>query len=174
MKLHLGCGNAYLDGWVNIDLDSPVADIKDDVLQLSLIPDDSCEIIYACHILEHLGRKGYMDALSLWKTKLKKGGVLRLAVPDLQKVLKLYDGTNLKSFWGFLYGGQRTKYDYHSVGFDFHSLEEDLRDLGFSSVYTWDWKEVEHGTVDDYSQAYLPHMDKENGELMSLNIEAVK
>jgi len=27
--------------------------------------------------------------------------------------------------------------------------------------------------VDDYSQAYLPHMDK-NGLLMSLNLEAVK
>jgi hypothetical protein len=27
---------------------------------------------------------------------------------------------------------------------------------------------------DDHSQAYLPHMDKENGTLISLNIEAVK
>jgi hypothetical protein len=28
--------------------------------------------------------------------------------------------------------------------------------------------------MDDYSQSYLPHMDKENGTLMSLNLEAVK
>jgi len=28
--------------------------------------------------------------------------------------------------------------------------------------------------MDDHSQAYLPHMDKENGILISLNIEATK
>ena len=27
---------------------------------------------------------------------------------------------------------------------------------------------------DDYSQSYLPHMDKENGMLMSLNLEGRK
>ena len=28
--------------------------------------------------------------------------------------------------------------------------------------------------IDDYSQSYYPHMDKEDGKLMSLNVEAVK
>jgi hypothetical protein len=46
--------------------------------------------------------------------------------------------------------------------------------LGFTDVHIWDWKKVEHGSVDDFSQAYLPHMDKESGELMSLNIQATK
>jgi hypothetical protein len=27
---------------------------------------------------------------------------------------------------------------------------------------------------DDHSQAYIPHMDKENGTLISLNIETIK
>jgi len=29
-------------------------------------------------------------------------------------------------------------------------------------------------SVDDYSQAYLPHMRKEDGRPMSLNLEAIK
>ena len=45
---------------------------------------------------------------------------------------------------------------------------------GFSDIQEWDWRKVDHGHIDDYSQAYLPHMDKENGLLMSLNIEAKK
>jgi hypothetical protein len=36
------------------------------------------------------------------------------------------------------------------------------------------WRETEHAHVDDFSQAYIPHMDKENGILISLNIECDK
>ena len=50
----------------------------------------------------------------------------------------------------------------------------DLESLGFAEVKTWDWKNSEHSSYDDFSQAYLPHMDKENGVLMSLNIQAKK
>ena len=38
----------------------------------------------------------------------------------------------------------------------------------------WDWRKTDHSNIDDYSQAYLPHMNKENGLLVSLNIEAKK
>ena len=41
-------------------------------------------------------------------------------------------------------------------------------------VKRYDWRDTEHAEFDDHSQAYLPHMDKENGTLISLNIEAVK
>ena len=75
---------------------------------------------------------------------------------------------------GFLYGGQNYPENFHYVGFDFETLKEDLEGLGFTDVHIWDWKKVEHGSVDDFSQAYLPHMDKENGELMSLNVQATK
>ncbi len=43
------------------------------------------------------------------------------------------------------------------------------------NVRLWDWKTTPpHGYVDDYSQAYLPHMDKRGGKRMSLNVEADK
>jgi hypothetical protein len=41
-------------------------------------------------------------------------------------------------------------------------------------VSKYDWRDTEHSELDDFSQSYLPHMDKDNGKLMSLNIEAVK
>jgi hypothetical protein len=49
-----------------------------------------------------------------------------------------------------------------------------LEDAGFTEIRHWDWRCTEHAHIDDYSQAYLPHLDKDNGLLMSLNLEAVK
>ena len=55
-------------------------------------------------------------------------------------------------------------------------MVEALKELGFKDIHRYDWKEFDTGKlgVDDYSQAYLPHMDKENGTLMVLNICATK
>lgn len=49
-----------------------------------------------------------------------------------------------------------------------------LEDVGFENVRRYNWRETEHALIDDYSQAYIPHMDKENGILISLNIECSK
>jgi len=54
------------------------------------------------------------------------------------------------------------------------SLEKLLNEIGFSSIKRYDWRNTEHANIDDHSQAYYPHMDKENGLLISLNIEAHK
>jgi len=75
---------------------------------------------------------------------------------------------------GFLYGGQRNIYDFHKYGYDYLTLSNLLYEIGFNQVYKYDWRKTEHSHIDDYSQAYLPHMDKINGVLMSLNVEAVK
>ena len=47
-----------------------------------------------------------------------------------------------------------------------------LEEAGFSNIRKWDWRTTDHSQFDDHSQAYLPKMDKENGTLISLNIEA--
>jgi hypothetical protein len=56
--------------------------------------------------------------------------------------------------------------------FDEELLSRSLLEVGFKRVRRWDWRQVEHGAIDDYSQAYLPHLDKDHGLLMSLNLEA--
>ena len=53
-------------------------------------------------------------------------------------------------------------------------LKKILEEVGFKNIKRYDWKNTIHKHYDDYSQAYIPHMDKENGILMSLNVEAVK
>ncbi len=175
-KLHLGCGDKIIPNFTNIDI-RPMkgVDLVEDISNLNQINNDSIELIYACHVLEHFGRREYLKVLSRWFEVLNSGGVLRLAVPDFEKVVKHYtENKDLKKIMGFMYGGQTYEQNYHYCTWDFQSLSEDLKSIGFKKVYRYNWRETEHSEIDDFSQAYLPHMDKENGELMSLNIEAIK
>ena len=113
--------------------------------------------------------------LKNWYSTLKPGGVLRLAVPDIEAVCKYYvNSGDLDTLYAFFYGGQKYDFDFHYHCWSFSTLKRDLLDAGFKSAERYNWKDTEHFYVDDYSQAYLPHMDKINGELMSLNVEAIK
>jgi hypothetical protein len=46
--------------------------------------------------------------------------------------------------------------------------------LNILNIHRYDWRNTVHKDYDDYSQAYIPHMDKERGILMSLNVEGEK
>ena len=70
---------------------------------------------------------------------------------------------------GFLSGGQRDKYDFHYINFDIYILEKLLKACGFDNIERYNTHEF-LVDKDDYSKCYLPHMDFDNGELMSLNI----
>ena len=178
MKLHLGCGPRYIPGFVHIDAQSaPHVDIIGPVEKLPM-DDSSVSMIYASHVLEHFERNEYKTVLKEWFRVLKPGGILRLAVPDFAACAAIYyenglaDG--LSGLVGLLVGGQRNEHDFHKMIFDEDFLRRDLLEIGFCEVRRWDWRITEHTDIDDFSQAYLPHMHKENGRLMSLNLEAVK
>lgn len=179
LKLHLGCGSKYIPGFFHIDaLQFPHVDRQGLVDHLEFLPDESVELIYACHVLEHFGRHKVDDVLREWHRVLQPGGVLRLAVPDFQACSRLYvEGKlahGINDIMGLIIGGQRDQHDFHHILFDRPSLEARLKAVGFSEYRLWDWRNTEHSQLDDYSQAYLPHMDKEKGTLVSLNLEAIK
>ena len=174
-KLHIGSGEVYLPEWENVDMFSTFkADCYASVLSL---PYDrgSFEIIYASHVLEHLNRNMTLSALTHWKSLLKPMGILRLAVPDFSAICDQYmKKGNLSELMGLLYGGQKFILDNHNIVFDAKLLEEYLLQVGFKDVRPWQWRNTEHAEYDDYSQAYLPHLEKNSGRSMSLNMEAVK
>lgn len=182
IKLNLGCGDRKMHGFINVDAREDLGpDVVADVTTINEKFKD-VDLIYACHVLEHFPLKSSTFQPRTWKTTLenwyktlKPGGVLRIAVPDIEAACKLYIETGkLDGLYSFFYGGQKYDFDFHYHCWDFNSLKKDLLDIGFKSVERYDWKKTEHFFVDDYSQAYLPHMDKANGRLMSLNVEAVK
>lgn len=183
MKLHLGCGKRYIPGFVHIDLnDFPHIDYRHDIRNLPEIKSSSVDLIYFCHGIEYFDRVEIIDVLGEWKRVLKKGGILRLAVPDFVALVKVYKKYgDLNKIIGPLYGrweikGQKGKVNvlYHKTVYDFSSIKTLLESQGFDSVKRYDWRKTIHKDYDDYSQAYIPHMDKKHGVLISLNIEAIK
>jgi ubiquinone/menaquinone biosynthesis C-methylase UbiE len=175
-KLHLGCGNKHIPGFINIDtrkLES--VDLVDDIKTLATFANNSIDLIYASHVLVHVGRLEYMPVLKRWYDVIKPDGTLRIAVPDIEQVVKHYSKFgDLKLLRGLLWGGQTYAENHHYMGWDFSTLRDDLIMVGFKTIYRYNWQTTEHSHIDDFSQCYLPHMDKENGMLMSPNVEAVK
>jgi predicted SAM-dependent methyltransferase len=106
---------------------------------------------------------------------LKPGGTLRLGVPDFGGIVDYYQKTkDLRAVSGMLYGGQDYMENNHFWVWDFDTLKKELIQVGFKDVHRYDWRQTDHNHVDDYTQSYLPHMDKEKGTLLSLNVEAIK
>ena len=179
MKLNLGCGKRnFGKGWIHIDGSNYPHIHSHDIVNLPF-EDNKVDLIYASHVFEYFDREEADDVLQKWKKCLKLNGVLRLAVPNFDKYARLYaDGKiTLDQCVGPLYGKWKmTETDtiYHKTTYDFKSLKKKLTLNGFSNIKLWDWNEVEHGVIDDYSQSYIPHMDKGSGHLMSLNIECNK
>ncbi len=175
-KLHLGCGKKYIPGFIHVDLaDYPHIDYRRDVSDLSIFEDNSIELIYACHVLEHFKRYEVEKVLNEWHRVLVPSGILRLAIPDFEAVVLVYEKyKDIELVMGLLYGGQQYEYNFHHVLFDFKYLEKLLKKAGFKNIHRYDWRNTVHRDYDDYSQAYIPHMDKEHGVLMSLNVEGEK
>lgn len=178
MKLHLGCGaRDFGPDWTHIDK-AEFSHIK--YFSVTDFPfEDNCvDCIYSSHLLEYFDRTEVVPILKEWRRVLKPGGILRTAVPDFGAMAKLYcSGTyKLESFLGPLYGMMTCNSNaiYHKTTYDFDSLKALLEFVGFNNVKRYDWRSVEHAAFDDHSQAYLPHMDKENGCLISLNVECEK
>jgi predicted SAM-dependent methyltransferase len=186
IKLHLGCGKKnFGDEWDHID-GSKYSHIKShDIINLPY-EENTVDLIYASHVFEYFDRDEATSVLQKWKKVLKDNGTLRLAVPDFEACAKLYTNKNvpLSKFVGMFYGKWNMDLEnmdscnqnpiYHKTIYDYNSLYKVLDDNGFSNIKRWEWREVDHGHIDDYSQAYLPHMDKENGTLVSLNVECYK
>lgn len=174
IKLHLGCGNKILDGFLNCDLYNPLADIVCDIRNLPF-DDESVDLVYACHVLEHIRRHDVFRTFTEWARVLKFDGKLYVAVPDFEAVVEHYiEHREIKDIQGLLNGGQTYEGNEHYVSFDFSYIKELLLQAGFCDVNRYDWRETEFANFDDFSKAYLPHMDFDNGKLMSLNVLAIK
>ena len=178
-KINMGCGwRNFGSDWIHIDSgDYDHIDYKS-ITDLSQFKNETIDLIYASHVIEYFDRKEVVPLIEEWHRVLKKGGILRVAVPNFAMMAHLYTtgAFLLDNFIGPLYGRMSMGNDtiYHKHVYDFKSLETLLISCHFEDCRLYDWRETEHHMFDDHSQAYLPHMDKENGILVSLNVECVK
>jgi predicted SAM-dependent methyltransferase len=90
--LNLGCGGQTISGWLNIDEDLPHhVDIIWNLREgLPFIPTSSFDVVYSEHFLEHIDRKSALNLMRECTRSLVPGGVVRIAMPNLDDLLRAY------------------------------------------------------------------------------------
>jgi SAM-dependent methyltransferase len=89
--LNLGCGDRFHPNWENGDLypnDPGVRFV--DLLKKIPYGDETFDVVYHSHVLEHFARKAAFFFLTECHRVLKPGGVVRVVVPDLERIARLY------------------------------------------------------------------------------------
>jgi SAM-dependent methyltransferase len=175
LNLHLGCGEINHPQFVNVDgLPAPHIHYVRKIDDLSFLPANKVDLIYACHCLEHFSHSKVYYVLTEWFRVLKKDGILRLSVPDFDLLLGIYkdNDNSTYSIVGMLMGAQDYKYNFHMAIFNRSGLTDLLLKVGFSEVREWKPRSDELTTFDDSSGREILI----NGKYcpVSLNLEAKK
>src|SRR4029079_4045051 len=79
IKINLGCGGNHIEGWKNFDADV-------DIIKPLPFHADYADLMFAEHVVEHVG---YYEALAFFREclrVLKPGGILRIAVPSIERI----------------------------------------------------------------------------------------
>jgi SAM-dependent methyltransferase len=97
--VNLGCGPMARPGWINCDSkDLPGVDLRSDLSRLALGA-NYVDYIAAIHVLQDLAYEEIVPALREIRRVLKPGGVLRLAVPDIDRAINAYVHSDAAYFY---------------------------------------------------------------------------
>jgi predicted SAM-dependent methyltransferase len=89
--LNLGCGARYHPEWVNVDFTSTGPDVIACNLNAGLPFDkDSFDVVYHSHLLEHFPKRHALTFMKECSRVLKPGGIVRVVVPDLEQLARIY------------------------------------------------------------------------------------
>jgi predicted SAM-dependent methyltransferase len=146
LRLHLGCGEQYFDGYINIDYppsEHNIMQVKADVFANLLeldFPPASVDEIRLHHVFEHFSRVTALAMLIRWHIWLKFGGRLHIETPDIMGSAKtLLSNAPLKTKMGVvrhLAGDQAAAWAYHIDHWFPERFEHTLQRLGFDLVQT--------------------------------------
>lgn len=174
--IHIGCGELNSPEFINVDAKPfpHVHVVTENIVDLPMLGSGTADLIYMCHILEHIKRREVLEVLWEMKRILKKGGILRLSVPDFDQLIEIYtaSGNNIDAIFTLLMGGQNERYDIHYSIFNFRYLSGLFNKAGFNEVREWDPYNCDYHNFDDTASLKLFINGREY--CISLNIEAVK
>jgi predicted SAM-dependent methyltransferase len=91
--INIGCGSHYskLPEWVNLDFNHQSNDvITHNLLNGIPYPDNSFDLVYHSHVLEHFSKQDGIFFIHECFRVLKTGGIIRVVVPDLEQIARNY------------------------------------------------------------------------------------
>lgn len=166
-KLHLGCFDQVVPGWLNTDITPHifVARVPGlawllyrvgrmsreryeqhrsglfrnvhylDVRKRFPYPDNTFHFVYTSHLLEHLVPAHTEFCVSEIYRVLRPGGIVRIAVPDLDQIVASYDPQNPVPWLdSFFEAGQKNPKNRHHWHYNEVSMRRLLEKVGFQEI----------------------------------------
>lgn len=93
-KLHIGCGDNHLAGWLNTELCPRGDQIFLDATRQFPFADRTFDLIYSEHMIEHIPYESGQRMMRECFRVLRPGGTARIVTPDLAFLRSLLDGTD--------------------------------------------------------------------------------
>lgn len=190
IKLNLGSGPSGINGWLNYDsgvlpwlskwpqprhlicalgllpknYDVAWPEIQlVDIRQAFPLPDSSVDYVYCSQVIEHFERYEALNVLKETMRVLKPGGIIRVSVPDISKMLINYEEERVKNpetaareinvlWWGFekdippsnIFARiSRLFIRDHQWHYDVASMKKLLSEAGFRNIKTLSFRKGE-------------------------------
>jgi len=146
LKLHLGCGSQYMEGYINIDhppedhsVIIPNVNVYADITKDLFFPSNTVDEIRSHHVFEHFNRVEALVQLIKWHGWLKIGGKLIIETPDIMGSVAQLAGphTGYKERMAVirhLVGDQSSEWGFHVDQWSKERFEYTLRLLGFEHI----------------------------------------
>jgi len=169
-KLQLGCLNNRFPGWINADI-TPKADLIIYMEHRLPFGDGSLDRIYSEHVLEHVPYPVGLGFVREARRVLAPGGVLRMAVPDLQDILEGYARDDWRTRFDWTqwpdYAFLRTRAQMVNVAFrwwghqhlyDREEMTRLLREGGFTDIVFPAFRQSGHEDLRDLETRLDSHL----------------
>src|SRR3990167_901070 len=132
IKLHLGCGDYWLDGYINIDHGIyGGADMLFFVREGVPFQPEVVERIEAYEFLEHFNKHEVFNMLEDWRRVLINGGMVKISVPNMNGLIEKY-ATDPKDAIDMIYGYEDNP--GHKYGYTKESLQAIFEQHGFKNI----------------------------------------
>jgi hypothetical protein len=143
-RLHLGCGDVHLRGYLNVDFPPELGvasgtsrpDVEADILSLDSPPGGLAEVRLH-HVFEHFERAVALALLVKWYEWLQPGGVLTIETPDFERCVDSFATSPAEEqtlVLRHIFGSQEAPWARHADGWSERRFRDILTRLGFEII----------------------------------------
>jgi predicted SAM-dependent methyltransferase len=163
IKLHLGSGEENLKGFLNTDI---IGKIPINIAKKLPFPSNSVDLIYSCHVIEHIYYKQFRTFLEESYRILKTEGIHIIMTPSLTRLiealyynnelkLKLLKGheklAGIKLDPALLLNRMMNTYYGHRFLHDYESIDRIAKAVGYSQMKSIQISEIPDKEIIEYA-----------------------
>ncbi|HEV2320507.1 MAG TPA: methyltransferase domain-containing protein [Verrucomicrobiae bacterium] len=135
-KLHLGCGNHILNGWLNTDFFPYTEDVmRLDVTARFPFDDGTFDYVFSEHMIEHIPHAQGQRMINESFRVLKPGGRIRITTPDLAFLVALYQPQKIELQARYIRWSAEANKTNVPFAVDTYVINNFVRDWGHQFIY---------------------------------------